>query len=247
MSFPARFGTYEVFRIILPGFYCLGLLCLTAYLLPLTRNFFVRFAEHQTFLPVVTAGGVFVGFFLYAIDYPKKIRAYKRLEKPSDYLKKILCDECQSPCVNKIKDRGEAIDTYFYLLLEKFKGPTQERIFYIGSVYHVFADIRMLSALFSIILFLISLCGVLFGDLPIPDAVFGLFTGTFLGVFWLSQHPEFFSENKSKGDRYEEYIMKMQKRIIDLKIDNIREDICRPRIRQVKGKTALPLHRMDGS
>lgn len=227
MSLPIRFGTYEAFRIILPGFYCIGLLCLTAYLFVPTRQFFIDFAGHQIFLFVIAAGGVFLGLVLYAIDYPKKIKAYTELEKPSEYLKKRLCDKCPSPCENKMEDKGEAIDTYFYILLEMFKVNTQQRIFYIGSVYHVLADIRMLSALFSFIVFLVSLGGVLYGNLPISDATLGLFMGASLGIFWLYLHPEFTNkEMKSKGDTYEGYIMKMQRRFIDLKIDDIKKRVC---------------------
>lgn len=231
MSFPVRFGTYEVFRIILPGFYCVGLLCLTAYLFIPTRQFFIGFAGHQVFLFAVATGGVFLGLVLYSIDYPKKIKAYRELEKPSEYLKKKLCDQCPSSCENKIRDRGVAIDTYFYVLLEMFKPTAQQRIFYIGSIYHAFADIRMLSAIFGSVIFVVSSGGVLFGNLPVPDAAFGLFIGTFLGIFWLYLHPEFVNEKrKSKGDTYEGYIMKMQRRFIDLEIDEIRKRICKRKI-----------------
>ena len=228
MSFPIRFSTYEVFRIILPGFYCVGLLCITAYLFVPTRQLFIEFSEHQVFLPAVVAGGVFLGLVLYAYDYPKKIRAYRELEMPSKYLKKKLCDKCPSFCENKIEDIGEAVDTYFYVLFEMFDPNALQRIFYIGSVYHVFADIRMLSSVFGFTLFPISLVGVLVGNLPIPDATFGLLIAAFLIILWLYLHPEFFCrKNKSKGDKYLGYIVKMQRRFIDLKIDKIKEKLCR--------------------
>lgn len=227
-SFPIRFGTYEVFRIILPGFYFVGLLCLTAYLFVPTRQLFIEFAGHQMFLFAVVAGGVFLGLVLYAYDYPKKIRAYRELKMPSEYLKRKLRDKCLSPCENKIQDIGEAVDTYFYVMLELFSPGAQKRIFYIGSVYHVLADIRMLSAIFGFMIFPISLGGALIGSLPTFDAIFGLFIATFLVILWLSLHPEFiYKKRKSKGDKYLEYIVKMQRRFIDLKIDEIREKICK--------------------
>lgn len=228
MSFPIRFGTYEVFRIILPGFYFTGLLCVTAFLFVPTRQFFIEFTGHQAFLPAVAAGGVFLGLILYAVDYPKRIKAYRELKMPSEHLMEKLCNKCSSPCENKIEDVGEAIDTYFYVLLELFTPGAQQRVFYIGSVYHVFADIRMLSAIFGLILFLISLGGALVGNVPIPDAAFGLLTATFLISLWLYLHPEFLCRNiKSKGDKYLEYITKMQRRFIDLKFGEIKNKICK--------------------
>ena len=228
MSLPVKFGTYEVFRIILPGFYCLALLFVTLFLFSPTRQIFLESSQHPIFLFVVASGGVFLGLVLYAYDHPKKIAAYRKLKMPSTYLKEKLCDQCPSQCENKIKDEGEAIDTYFYVLYKIFGAGAQGRIFYIGSVYHVFADMRMLSFIFGIVIFPISLAGALYGTLPVSDAVFGLFIGSFLLILWLFLHPEYFCEkNKSKGDKYEEYIIKMQRRFIDIEIDKIRERICR--------------------
>lgn len=227
MSFPVKFGTYEIFRIILPGFYCVTLLSITIFLFTPTRQIFIGFSQHQVFLFAVVAGGVFLGLMLYAYDHPKKIAAYRNLEMPSIHLKRKLCDKCSSPCENKIKGEGEAIDTYFYVLYEIFSPGVQQRIFYIGSVYHMLADIRLLSFIFGVIIFPISLGGVLYGNLPISDAIFGLLMSTFLILLWLYLHPEFFSGKKSKGDKYEGYIMKMQRRFIDIEIDKIKERICR--------------------
>jgi len=228
MSFPVKFGTYEIFRIILPGFYCLALLLVTLFLFNPTRQIFWEFSQHPIFLFAAASAGVFLGLVLYAYDHPKRIAAYKKLKKPSIYLKEKLCDRCPSPCENKIKDEGEAIDTYFYVLYNIFSAGAQQRIFYIGSVYHVFADIRMLSFIFGIPIFLISFDGALRGTLPISDAVFGLILGFSLLIFWLFLHPEYFCKHsKSKGDKYEEYIFKMQRRFIDIEIDKIKEKICR--------------------
>ena len=147
---------------------------------------------------------------------------------PSEYLKKKLCDKCASPCENKMKDKGEAIDTYFYILTELFKPTTQQRIFYIGSLYHLFADIRMLAFIFGIPIIIISLSGALVGNLPVTDFTFGIVIGFALVLLWLFLHPEFTCRTQqSKGDKYFGYIVKLQKRLIDLKIDEIKQKICR--------------------
>lgn len=206
----------------------MGLLSVSLFLFLPTRSIFIEFSQHPTFPFAVLSGGVFLGFILYAYDHPKKIKAYRELEMPSEYLKKKLCDRCTIPCENKIENIGEAIDTYFYILLELFKPSTQQRIFYIGSVYHVFADMRMLSFIFGIPIIPISLGGALIGNLPIPDTVFGLAIGCALVLFWFFLHPEFIcKKQQSKGDKYFGYIIKLQKRYIDLKIDEIKEKICK--------------------
>ena len=228
MSFPARFGTYELFRIVLPGFFCLGLLCVSAFLFIPTRPVFMKLSRHPAFIFVALSGGIFLGLIMYAYDHPKRIKAYKGLEMPSQYLKKRLCDRCKSPCENKIEDEGEAIDTYLILLTELFEPSTQQRIFYIGSVYHLFADIRMLSLIFGILTIIISLGGARIGSLPTLDSVFGLAVGCSLFLLWLFLHPEFTCETQqSKGDKYFRYIIKLQRRLIDLKIDEIREKVCK--------------------
>ena len=173
-------------------------------------------------------GGVFLGLALYAYDHPKRIAAYRELEMPSLYLKGKLCDSCSIQCENRIKDEGDAIDSYFYVFYEIFGSGVQERVFYIGSVYHVLADIRMLSFTFGVTVFPISFFSVIFGTSPFSDMVFGFLASSILILFWLFLHPEYFYKDvESKGDKYERYIMKMQRRFIDIEIDTIRDTICK--------------------
>jgi len=228
MSVPIRFGTYEVFRIILPGLYFTGLSCLILYLFCPTRHAFLEFSRHQIFVVSIIAGSIFAGLILYEYDHPKRIKAYESLEMPSEYLKKKLCDKCWFPCENRIKDKGEAIDTYFYILFEIFSASAQQRIFYIGSVYHVLADIRMLSFVFGILMLVISFSESFFGCMSFSESFFGIIAGSLLLSLWLYMHPEFFCEkNLSKGDKYLRYVVKMQKKFIDLEIETIKSKICK--------------------
>lgn len=228
MSFPVKFETYEIFRIILPGFYFLGLLLLTLFLFVPTKQVIIAFSENAVFLFAVVFGGVFLGLGLYAFDHPKRISAYRNLKMPSVYLKEKLCDKCGAVCENRIDSIGSAIDSYFYVFYELFNAGTQERVFYIGSVYHVFADIRMLSFVFGSGIAILSYEGLCFGVLSLSDSLFGLLAGFLLILLWFSLHPEFFKkERRSKGDKYEDYITKMQRRFIDIEIGRIRQKICR--------------------
>jgi len=228
LSFPVKFGTYEVFRIILPGFYCLTLIFLTILVFTPTRQILAESSQQPYFLFTAVLGGVFLGFALYAYDYPKRIAAYRNLEMPSLYLKRKLCDSCPSKCENRIEDAGGAIDTFFYVFYEIFSSGVQERVLYIGSVYHILTDMRMLSFVFGVLIFPLSLVGAFFRVLPFSDTVLGFFASSVLILFWLFLHPEYLYKNvKSKGDKYEGYIMKMQKRFIDLEIDTIKNRICR--------------------
>ena len=132
------------------------------------------------------------------------------------------------PCKNRIEDKGEAVDTYFYILFEIFSASAQQRIFYIGSAYNVLAEIRMLSFVLGKLSFITSLSLSFFGWPSVFETLLGIIVGSILLLLWLYMHPEFScEENLSKGDKCMEYIVKMQKKFIDLEIETIKSKICK--------------------
>ena len=150
---------------------------------------------------------------------------------PSLYLKQILCDKCSKSskvCKNKINDKKDAIDTYFYILNNIFDANSRQRVFYFGSIYLVFGDIRAISGLFAIPIILSSIfCYFWPNGLPYTDTILGLVFGSVLFGVWLFLHPEFFcKEVLSKGDRYMRYILEFQRKYLDLEIDEIKNKLC---------------------
>lgn len=232
MSLPAKFGTYEVFRMILPGLFAIGLFSILAFLFPPTREAFIVFLEHPVFPYAIIMLGIFVGLLLYEYDHPKKTRFWKEQLKPqmpSLHLKKILCDKCVKPCEKKINSVSDAIDTYFYVLHKVIDPSSREKIFYHGSTYHVLADVRALSVSFGTAILVVSLFRYLWkNDLPLFETVFGLALGVILLALWIYLHPEFFcNKNLSKGDRYMRDILRFQRRYLDLHIEQIKQELCK--------------------
>ena len=235
MSFPASFGTYEVFRMILPGFFAIGLIFVFAFLFLPTREAFIVFLKHPAFSYAAVVLGIFAGLLLYEYDHPKKARFWQEQIKPqmpSAHLKKILCDKCTASCGNKIKDVSETIDTYFYILHRIFDSSSREKIFYFGSVYHAFSDVRALSGVFGPAILVVSLIGYLWKNgLPLFDTVFGVALGVTLLALWIGLHPEFFSKkNLSKGDKYMRDALRFQRRYLDLHIKQIKEALCKQQL-----------------
>lgn len=232
MSLPAQFSTYEVFRMILPGFFAMGLIFALAFLFLPTREAFIVFLQHPAFSYMAIVLGIFAGLLLYDYDHPKKTRFWQEQLKPqmpSRHLKKILCDNCTTSCENKIKDASETIDTYFYVLHRIFDPSSREKIFYFGSIYHAFADVRALSGVFGPVILVVSLFGFLWKNgLPPFDTVFGFALGVTLLALWIDLHPEFFcKKNLSKGDTYMRDALRFQRRYLDLHIDQIKQELCK--------------------
>lgn len=233
VSIPAKFGVYELFRIVLPGFFCISLLCIVLFLFVPTRQEFTNLMQHSIFSFVVPATGLFIGLVLYAVDYPSTTGFYKKNivpNMPSSYLKEILCDKCSASCKKRIKDSKDAFHTYFYLFNEHFSTSAQQRVYYFGSVYRIFADIRVMSGIFGFAILFISMLGFAWKNgLPPSDAIFGLLCGSGLVAFWIYLHPEFLSRKGAlnKGDRYMRDIIEYQRRYLDLEIDQIKNKLCK--------------------
>lgn len=247
MSFPIRFESYEIFRIVLSGYFALGAVYYILYSLVITRSqiiYLYNLLEATGFVFLSIALGLFIGILLYAYDHPKHTKFYReriRRNFPHLHLRRILCDQCQETCENIMKDENDAIATWFYLLYSFFDPNSQQTIHYFGSIYRIYADMRAVFGLlwfFQIVAFVANLLALpLYGsytgnngslDLIMPIVSFFAFL-----FFWIALHPEWIKENKlSKGDSYMSQIVEFQKRYLDLNIEGIKERLCIPRIQK---------------
>jgi hypothetical protein len=230
MSIPARFGQYEVFRIILPGYYSLGALLALFYSFYPTRFFLLSFIYSNIFYLAI-GGGIFIGLLLYAYNYPRKTIFYKeKIEPllPHKYLKSILCDECKQICEKEIKTDGDARNYYYYLLYNLFDHNSQGVIHYFGSLYRVYTNIRIVTYIFGFLEIIISIGNLAVFLLFIPVS-YSVFISNTMGVFCLGVLfilMWVFLVKYPKGDDYMIQIINFQRTYLDLKKEDIIRDIC---------------------
>ena len=238
MSVPAKFERYEIFRILLPGFYAISAIFIGLYSFFPTRSYVLSLIQLNAFLFIIIIGSIFLGLFLYAYDHPKQTRFYKELiipNQPSNYLKKILCDECEKPCYNIMDSAEKAKPVYFYLLYSFFDPTSQGVIHYFGSVYRIYAHMRAISGLLGwseiilalIVLLISSFFNVKNSVFILTNTIFPFILSLIFISFWMWLHPEFFNKEKlSKGDKYMLEIINFQKRYLELEKEKIKEKLC---------------------
>src|SRR5438309_9642312 len=114
-----RFGTYEAFRILLPGFFAIGIAVLEIRLFfPNTAAFLY---SDPVFSVFVILGGILFGLALYDYDYPVHRTFWKEKATPNQP-SKFLLDWCKTHASQlgsakvKVETEGQAIQLYFILL-----------------------------------------------------------------------------------------------------------------------------------
>jgi hypothetical protein len=131
---------YDFLRILFPGYFAMGnLLVYLALFLPAT--FLSLLSNSVVFGAVAVSGGVLLGFVLYAIDWPARRQVYKA---ENAKLNNFIVERAKT-CPNGTKiEINEYNATTLYFLILDADVPAQRRdtIFYFGSVYKVYADIR---------------------------------------------------------------------------------------------------------
>jgi len=156
MSFPARFTRYEIFRILIPGYFFIALLILWSLTLPLqnyTRNIFIS----NFFVISVLFGGIFAGLVIYSYDYPLKTDFWRENHEYNilaNYLKELLCDDCDFICRNIMLSTEEAVPSFFYVQYNLFDTTSQGVIQYFRSVYRVYTNIQFILSGFIYVSFI---------------------------------------------------------------------------------------------
>lgn len=139
----SSFGTYEILRILIPGFYTM------VVLVPFLEVFFPNVAQWAadtmgTFL-FVTGGSLVAGVSLYVKESPKRRKAFLE-NQPSTYLLNRTRLLAESQPLND----GEAQRLYFYILNNHMPSAFHEKIFFFGTVYTVMINIRRVSFWFGL-------------------------------------------------------------------------------------------------
>ncbi|HEY5614395.1 MAG TPA: hypothetical protein VIL52_00100 [Bacteroidota bacterium] len=138
------FGLYELFRIVIPGFYfaALSFLFFRSYLyqfLPLRIN-------STTALLLVAFFTIIAGLTLYAKETTKRRKAFQE-NQPS----RFLSDKARTMKNMPLLDTHAARKLYFYLLNNHMPAAFHEKIFFFGTVYHIMTTLRRTSFWFAVL------------------------------------------------------------------------------------------------
>ena len=132
-SHSSSFGLYEVFRILIPGFY-FSSLSLIFYYAFLYQYFSIEIH------PLMIIYFLFIlvsGLTMYAKETTKKRRAFIE-NRPSEYLQNLIRQTKSS----QLLDEDESRQLYFYILNHYFPTFFHEKVFFFGTVYHIMIQIR---------------------------------------------------------------------------------------------------------
>ena len=132
-SHSSSFGLYEVFRILIPGFY-FSSLSLIFYYAFLYQYFSIDIH------PLMIIYFLFIlvsGLTMYAKETTKKRRAFIE-NRPSEYLQNLIRQTKSS----QLLDEDESRQLYFYILNHYFPTFFHEKVFFFGTVYHIMIQIR---------------------------------------------------------------------------------------------------------
>jgi len=141
-SHSSSFGLYEVFRILIPGFY-FSSLSLIFYYAFLYQYFSIEIH------PLMIIYFLFIlvsGLTMYAKETTKKRRAFIE-NRPSEYLQNLIRQTKSS----QLLDEDESRQLYFYILNHYFPTFFHEKVFFFGTVYHIMIQIRRSTFWFTIL------------------------------------------------------------------------------------------------
>lgn len=187
----------------MPGYYASALLFVYVWLF--APWLAAKLVSNGTFFGILSvSGGVFLGLLLYAIDWPAKRAIFKERDK----LRQFIIDrakKCPYGCKLPMEEiEKNAHPLYWFILDSDIPTQRRERIYYFGSVYRVYADIRGITVFAIVAILTTVLAGLLVScsqrDLVLTEllSIHGipLATTAILGVVFAVL------TWRNKGDRY---------------------------------------------
>jgi membrane protein implicated in regulation of membrane protease activity len=143
-SATTSFGLYELFRILVPGFY------FAALTLFLYRAYLVQFLPAMLSPGTLALAFVFLviaaGLTLYAKESTKRRKAFQE-NQPSRY----LSDKARTMQDFPLLDEDNARRIYFYILNNHVPAAFYEKVFFFGTVYHIMIQLRRTSFWFALV------------------------------------------------------------------------------------------------
>ena len=238
VAIPSRFGTYELFRILFPGYFALTMIIL--YISLFFRNLIDPIVSQPLFAVVIALGGVFLGLILYDMDLPKRkwperCKSHFRKELDKKDLGKALLERCEKctkqTCTGFRLTKTNALQAYFVFLNTYYEPDSRERIFYFGSVYHIFSDMRATSFVTALAIFVTTLFSIIYARVG-ESASFNLLNlinryslhlsiGAILLCLFL-----LLRRKNNKGDKYWSEILDFQLTWLQMNEPLLKQKIC---------------------
>jgi hypothetical protein len=138
-----HFGSYEILRILVPGYYFVFVSYVYAAVFTLS---IYPFDTWEIGIPTFFIGGLLAGLTLYAKESPKKRKAFQS-NQPSQFILERSRRVKDAPAM----DENEARQLYFYILNHYIPETAHEKIFFFGTIYHVMISIRRTSFGFGMV------------------------------------------------------------------------------------------------
>ena len=148
-SSPSRFATFELIRILLPGFYFMSLVFIFVYCFEI-RFLFIE----NSFIALLlfAVGSITSGLSFYSKENPRKRKAFQSNQPSIFILERSRKIASQSPLSEE-----EARRLYFYIMNHEMNTTVHDKIFFFGMIYQNMINIRRTSFWFG----LIGLAGVI--------------------------------------------------------------------------------------
>jgi hypothetical protein len=147
----ASFGLLETLRVVLPGYYFSA----TAYVFLSVLGASVGPLKEESLVSLVV--GLGVGFGLYSLNLPNKLRVYNK-DQPSEHLRKFsheIAEKLHRPEIQLTK--FQAVGTYLYVLNNYFPQTFHEVVMVRGALWYCMTYFGITSLLFGAIASIVAI------------------------------------------------------------------------------------------
>ncbi len=224
---PSQVTAYDFLRILFPGYFAMGNLLIYLWLF-LPATFLSLVSNSAVFGAIAVSGGVFLVLVLYAVDWPAGREVYRTENAKLNSFIVERAKKC--PHGTKIAiDEGNASTSYFLILGAEVPEQIRERIFYFGSVYRVYADIRAIIVVATGSVLITAIGRLLAQTLLYKLQLYQAFASSSVALVVLVTLVVLFAvfRHWNKGDRYYRNIIKPQLLWLQLHPEIIDRLVCK--------------------
>lgn len=206
-------NTYFLYRVLFPGLWFSILLFINLILHNI--DFYKEIITDRHLFAVLSVFGVVFGLIIhYLINYPRKRKRFKKIEKengPVEYL--INRIENKYPVIYSKLNLKKIYSFYFSLLNDEIPPDSKERIYYFSSIYYLIYHIGFISILyivFNIITFGIKSFSIKSG-MFFSYISFELYYPSLIEIIILAIFCLIILKKEGKGERYLRLMFTTQK------------------------------------
>ena len=206
-------NTYFLYRILFPGLWFSILLFIN--LIMHDVDFYKEFiSDKQLFVALAVLGVVFGLIIHYLINYPRKRKRFKLIEKENGPVQYIIdrVERKHPNIISKISLK-KLYSFYFSILNDEIPSSTKERIYYFSSIYYLIYHIGIVSILFIIInsVLLIANSFSINHGMFFTFLTFDLYYPSLIEIIILLGFCLIILKNEGQGERYLRLMFNSQK------------------------------------